>query len=103
MFKIEIPRKYISQKGQGNNVKMYFDVKIAIGESSARINGFRLVEQDGKNFVGFPSVAGKDGKRYPSFIPSRDMTDAIQVRAEQEYALADRTGARITTGGCDLR
>jgi hypothetical protein len=87
MYKIEIPRKHISTRKE-DGVKMYFDVSLVLGETTVRANGFRLVEKDGKSFVGFPSILGKDGKRYPTFIPPREISDAIQVRAEQLYQLS---------------
>lgn len=84
MYTIGIPRKHISTKKR-DGVKMYFDLEIGIGGTTLRANGFRLVEKDGKSFVGFPSIVGKDGKRYPTFIPPKDMSNAIHVRAEQVY------------------
>jgi hypothetical protein len=90
MYTIGIPRKHLSTKGT-DGVKMYFDLEIGINGHTIRANGFRLVEKEGKSFVGFPSVMGKDGKRYPSFIPPKDMSEAIQVRAEQIYHTLGRT------------
>lgn len=86
MFVVKIPRQHLSPRGE-TGVKMYFDAELVEpgAEKGHRINGFRLVERNGKSFLGFPSSVGKDGKRYPSFIPTKELSEAIQVAAEMVY------------------
>jgi hypothetical protein len=84
MWAIKIPRMHAT--GSDAGVLMFFDVEVLEKgtEDGFRASGFRLVRNAGGTFLGFPSVIGKDGKRYPSFTPSRSMAQAIQARAEQE-------------------
>lgn len=90
MFIIEIPRKHLSSKEEKTGVRMYFDVQLndQDGKPGPRVNGFRLVGKEGRFFLGFPSIVGKDGKHYPAFIPTKDLSETIQIKAEQEYAQA---------------
>lgn len=95
-YKIEIARKHLSIKGQDDGVQMYFDAQIhtVVGNEEVagpRLNGFRLVKGEHGNFLGFPFVKGKDGKRYPSIIPPKKMSEALLARAEQEFQQLKRS------------
>jgi hypothetical protein len=91
---IKIARKHVT--GSKTGVLMFFDVEVNYAgyvldikkDSDGLINifrasGFRLAKNKKGIFLGFPSSIGKDDKRYPSFKPSLELSEAIQAAAEQ--------------------
>ena len=65
-------------------LKAFCDLSIA---DSFIVKGLRVV--DGKNglFVGMPQESGKDGKWYPTFVPTRkEIQDKIERLVMEAYA-----------------